>query len=91
MRETRGKGWSGQLVPAICQALLNHGLGGELLVPLFLDREAEPPLRLLVLRSLDAEPQLLATATKFRFGELREPKQIQARLKAARKKLKGAK
>lgn len=89
LRETRGAGWSGQLVPAVCQALLAHGMGEELLVPLFLDREADTKLRLLVLRSLDGHAELLTEATRFRFGELVEPKQIQVRLKAARKKLKG--
>lgn len=89
LRETRGKGWSGRLVPAVCHALIRHKLGEELLVPLFFDAEAETPLRLLVLRSLEDDPALLALVTKFRLGELREPKQIQARLKAARKKLKG--
>ncbi len=88
LRETRGKDWSGKLVPAVCQALLKHRMGEELLVPLFLDRGAETALRLLVLRSLDNDPELLEMATRFRFGELVEPKQIQARLKAARKKLK---
>lgn len=87
--ETKGRGWSGRLVPEVCRALLAHGMGADVLVPLFLDRGADEQLRLLILRSLDGDRDLLEAATRFRLGEVVEPKRIQARLKAARKELKG--
>jgi len=87
--QTKGKGWAGQIVPELCAAIVKHRLGGEYLVPLFRDREADTKFRLLVLRSLESDAELVADAVKFRVGEFVEPKEIQARMKAVRKRLKG--
>lgn len=88
--KTRGAGWAGRIVPDLCAAIVKARLAGEFLVPLFRDREADTMLRLLVLRSMDAEPDLLAEATKFRVTDVMEPKEIQARCKAIRRRLKEA-
>ena len=90
LRETRGHGWGGRVVPIICGALLRKGMGAQYLVPLFRDREVDQKMRLLVLRTLEAQPDLLAEAVKFQLGELVEPPAIKERLKAARRKLKEA-
>lgn len=85
----KGEGWVGQIVPELCNAIVANRLGEEYLVPLFRDRDANPKLRLLVLRSLESDHRLLADAVKFRPTDLMEPKDVQARIKAARKLLKG--
>jgi len=89
LHETRGKGWAGKVVPVICHALMRKGMGAQYLVPLFRDREVDTKMRLLVLRTLEAQPDLLAEAVRFHVGELVEPPAIKERLKAARKRLKG--
>ena len=88
LHETRGRGWAGRVVPIICTALMRKGMGAQYLVPLFRDREVDLKMRLLVLRTLEAQPALLAEAVKFQLGELVEPPAIKERLKAARRKLK---
>ncbi len=87
--QTRGEGWAGRIVPDLCAAIVRARLGGDFLVPLFRDREADTKLRLLVLRSLEGHDDLLAEATKRRMTDLMEPKEIQARLKAVRDRIKG--
>ena len=89
--ETRGHQWPPSVMPGVFQALLNHGQGETVVLPLFLDREADEGLRLLALRSLSDQPTLLKEASKFRLGELMEPPRIQARIKAVRKDLKAMK
>ena len=83
--ESRGAGWAGRLVPEVCSEAVRHGLGKSLLVPLFLTREADVKLRLLILRSLQADPAALEEAVKFRVSEVMEPRELQERIKAARK------
>ncbi len=88
LHETRGRGWAGKVVPVICNALMRKGMGAQYLVPLFRDREVDPKMRLLVLRTLEAQPELLAEAVKFQVTDLMEPPAIKERLKAARRRLK---
>ena len=71
------------------QAAVHHGLGKPLLLPLFLDREVDVKLRLLVLRALHGDPATLEEAVKFRVTEVMEPRELQDRIKAARKAQKG--
>lgn len=87
--ESRGVGWAGRLVPETLQAAVHHGLGKPLLLPLFLDREVDVKLRLLVLRALHGDPATLEEAVKFRVTEVMEPRELQDRIKAARKAQKG--
>lgn len=88
MLATKGKGWHGRIVPRICQALLKAGMGASVLVPLVRDPEAEVTVRMLALRVLEADVELLADASKWRARELLEPPELQKRLKAARQVVK---
>ncbi len=87
--ESRGVGWAGRLVPDVLQAAVHHGLGKPMLLPLFLDRDVDVKLRLLVLRALHSEPATLEEAVKFRVSEVMEPRELLDRIKAARKAQKG--
>ncbi len=87
--ESRGVGWAGRLVPEVCNEAVRQGLGRSMLVPLFLNRDADVKLRLLILRSLQGDPAALEEAVKFRVTEVMEPRELQERIKAARKGAKG--
>lgn len=87
--ESRARDWPAKLVPEVLTAAVQHGLATPLLLPLFLDRGADTRLRLLVLRALGADAAALDEAIKFRVTEVMEPKEIQERLKAARKARRG--
>lgn len=88
MLETGGKGWAGRVVPEVCAALVRHGHGRRLLLPLFLDRGTDVKLRELVLRAMYDDPSLLEDAVRFRVTEMMEPKAVLDRIKAARAALK---
>ena len=87
--ESRGVGWAGRLVPEVCNEAVRQGLGKSMLVPLFLNRDADVKLRLLILRALQADPAALEEAVKFRVSEVMEPRELQDRIKAARKGARG--
>lgn len=90
LMESRGAGLAGRSVPEICTALVRHGHGKRYLVPLVLDRAADLRIRSTILRALYDDPEALEEASRFRVTEMMEPKELQDRLKAARKHAKTA-
>jgi hypothetical protein len=88
MLETGGKGWVGRIVPEVCAGLVRHGHGRRLVLPLFLDRNADVKLRSVCLRVMMDDAELLEEAVRFRVTEMMEPKELLERIKAARAALK---
>jgi hypothetical protein len=87
----RGAGFAGRMVPDVCAGLVRHGLGRRYLVPIVLERAFDVKLRCLALRALYDDDAALEEAARFRVSEMMEPKELQDRLKAARKHLKDGK
>jgi len=83
--KSEGSGYKRNLIVAICNALVDVGLGEEFLLPLFKTRKTETSLRLTLLECFQRDSKLLEEASKWRPGEMLESPEVRKRLKALRK------
>ena len=80
----RASGWPLKLLEPTLRALVGTGHGAECVVPLFRRRGLKPGVRLAALRSLSAEPALLAHAIRFHPSEWFEPDEIRRAIRGLR-------
>jgi len=82
-----GKGWSTIDLQHVCDSVVAQGLGEGFLVPLVRTRSSGSELRLVALRSLFRDPDLLEKAVARRAGELVDPPEVKKALAKAREHL----
>jgi len=85
LADTRGEAFPLPVLRNLCKVITRRGRCREYLVPLVRSKETKEEVRLTALRFVEQDPDALAEACQWRFGELFASREVRERLKRARK------
>ncbi|HEX2678059.1 MAG TPA: hypothetical protein VHM19_15500 [Polyangiales bacterium] len=88
LARSRGEGWSHKMLQRTLDGLVRSGLGRAQVLPLAGARGVSVPVRRAALRALEAEPEVLAEALRFRAGEVFESPEVRQLFATMRQRLK---